>query len=283
MNYLNLGCGNSFYNDWINIDFVSNSPYVIAHDLRQSIPCDDNTIDVVYHSHILEHFSKVDGHKFILECFRVLKKGGIIRIAVPNLEVIVQEYLKNLRGAIDGNEEAKINYDWIVLELFDQMVREKSGGEMAGFIFQEDLPNEDYIYSRIGYEGRNLRNQYLKMKSEGKNDSEQLINGKLSIKRILKQKIKSLFVSWFLKNELNEINKNREYIKVGKFRNSGEIHKWMYDRYSLSELLIHSGFKNVQIQSASSSNIPDWGSYGLDIMPDGLIRKPDSLFIEAIK
>src|ERR1035437_720851 len=90
---LNLGCGKRFHPDWINIDFVSSSKDVIACNLLKGIPYESNTFAVVYHSHVLEHFPKNEVNNFIAECFRVLKKDGIIRIAVPDFEALVKEYL----------------------------------------------------------------------------------------------------------------------------------------------------------------------------------------------
>ena len=113
---------------------------------------------LVYHSHLLEHFSKCDARKLLKECFRVLKTGGVIRIAVPDLEKIAREYLRNLEAALQGNENATKNYEWILLELYDQTVRNEPGGEMAKFLFQKRLPNEDYIVERIGEEVRSIRN-----------------------------------------------------------------------------------------------------------------------------
>ena len=78
MKYLNLGCGSSFLtmSEWTNLDFTSSGESVIAHNLLNGIPYSDNYFDLVYHSHVLEHFSKDDGEAFIAECFRVLKPGG---------------------------------------------------------------------------------------------------------------------------------------------------------------------------------------------------------------
>jgi hypothetical protein len=56
----------------------------------------------------------------------------------------------------------------------------------------------------------------------------------------------------------------------------------MYDRYSLSLLLKTCGFKNVEIKTAYDSSIPEFAKYCLDVV-NGEIRKPDSLYIEALK
>src|SRR5690606_3528870 len=102
--------------------------YVKSFNLLKGIPLKDESVDVVYHSHLLEHFSKNDGFRFMQECFRVLKPSGVIRIAVPDLEIIAKEYLRNLELAISGDREGMYNYEWMKLELFDQIGRNESGG-----------------------------------------------------------------------------------------------------------------------------------------------------------
>lgn len=62
----------------------------------------------------------------------------------------------------------------------------------------------------------------------------------------------------------------------------GEIHQWMYDRYSLTELLSRFGGKSIKVTDAYTSSINNWSTYKLDATESG-VRKPDSLFIEAIK
>jgi predicted SAM-dependent methyltransferase len=128
MKMLNLGCGEKYHPAWINIDFVSNDKNVIAHNLLKGIPFGDNEVDVVYHAHVLEHFSPEDGKNLVKECFRVLKPGGILRVGVPDLENIIREYIRNLEGAKNGDSEAAARYEWIKLELLDQMVRHRRGG-----------------------------------------------------------------------------------------------------------------------------------------------------------
>jgi hypothetical protein len=71
--------------------------------------------------------------------------------------------------------------------------------------------------------------------------------------------------------------------QVGDFRALGEVHKWMYDRYSLSVLLNQAGFQQFKVCACNESQIPTFNSYLLDINADGSIRKPDSLFMEARK
>lgn len=275
MKLLNLGCGSHFHPSWTNIDFESNSEGVIAHNLLEGIPFDDQLFDIVYHSHVLEHFSKADGERFLQECYRVLGKNGIIRVAVPDLQRIAKDYLKNLENATSGDKEAIYDYEWIKLELYDQTVRSKSGGGMKDYLFQESIPNEDYVYSRIGLEGKRIRESYLEQKPKivtAKKSKWSFNFGKYFYFSNYRNKLKQLLLS----------DLEKKAIKVGLFRLGGEIHQWMYDEYSLGQLLSEVGFTKIKVCRADESNIPNWNDYQLDIV-DGEVRKPDSLFMEAIK
>jgi hypothetical protein len=71
-------------------------------------------------------------------------------------------------------------------------------------------------------------------------------------------------------------------LKEGLFRNSGEVHRWMYDRFSLRDVCGSIGFVNFQIRSARDSQIRSFVEYQLDVVHDE-VRKPDSLFVECRK
>ena len=273
--FINLGCGTHFHEDWVNIDFSVTGKDVISHNLNEGIPFPSDFFEVVYSSHVIEHFTKKDAMNFLSECFRVLKNDGILRIVFPDLEGIIIEYQKHLSLAINGDKKSAMNYDWIMLELFDQTVRNYSGGNMAEYIYQEELKNEDYVFQRIGHEGKELRKRYFAGKAitKAKNDNKRGVYGRI------KFAIKIFLIELIFKEKYELIEK---YLRIGKFRQSGEIHQWMYDRYSLALLLKQIGFKNIEIKTAFGSKIPDFSRYNLDVI-NGEIRKPDSLYIEANK
>jgi predicted SAM-dependent methyltransferase len=273
MKYLNLGCGNRFFGDWVNVDFVSTGPCVQSHNLLEGIPFPNESFDIIYHSHVLEHFKKADAIGFVKECFRVLKPKGVLRVVVPDLEQIVKEYLMNLEGAKRGEKIAKENYDWIMLEIYDQVVRNVSGGEMAKYWRRGRINNEEYIKKRMGSEFEAFRDNLLKV------DNSLNSSGSLRWRKYIQQKT--------YRNKLGELLSKafgvQNHIAVGKFRASGEIHQWMYDEYSLGELLKNQGFVNIERKSAFESNIPGWKNYAILDVENGRIRKPDSLFMEASK
>jgi ubiquinone/menaquinone biosynthesis C-methylase UbiE len=69
------------------------SSEIFVHDIRKPLPFADGSADAVYASHVLEHLYREQGQQLIRESFRVLAPGGVVRIVVPDLNSIVQEYL----------------------------------------------------------------------------------------------------------------------------------------------------------------------------------------------
>ena len=64
----------------------------IHHDLLKGIPLPDNSVDQLYCSHLLEHFSYRNLIELLGACKRVLKPGGSFKISVPNAEIYLKAY-----------------------------------------------------------------------------------------------------------------------------------------------------------------------------------------------
>lgn len=77
-------------------------------------------------------------------------------------------------------------------------------------------------------------------------------------------------------------SEGKSAFEEGLFRNSGEIHRWMYDRLSLRDLCQRQGFSAFSVCRADESRIESFGDYQLDVLR-GQVRKPDSLFVECVK
>jgi predicted SAM-dependent methyltransferase len=272
LNYLNLGCGATFHKDWTNVDFISSGEGVIAHNLLSGIPFKDNSFDVVYHSHVLEHFPKQAAHYFIKECYRVLKPGGVLRIAIPDLEQIVKNYLMYLEQSMKQIPDAAQKYEWTMLELYDQVVRTQSGGAMIDFIKDESKGIDSFLLERNGKEVQLLMDG-LRGKNVAAEQTTPTTSPRFSLS--LGYRIKEKLKRWLLKEDY-------EKLQATHFRFGGEIHQWMYDRYSLSQLLSSNGFKKATVMTAFTSAIPNWHTFDLD-GKNSLVRKPDSLFMEVVK
>jgi SAM-dependent methyltransferase len=277
----NLGCGNQTCPGWLNIDIVCTGPGVVVHDLSTGIPLPDASCEVVYHSHVLEHLKRADAQFFMRECFRVLKPGGILRVAVPDLEQICRQYLLILDRALAKETHAACDYEWIMLELFDQMVRPQSGGGVRAYLQQTPLPNEAFVYERIGEEGRQLVSS-LRASTARVEHSPGCLSS--SIAAFLRRMGRRMGVTFAQKLIFwADGHRFMEAYRLGRFRMRGEVHQWMYDRYSLSQLMMSVGLKDPRQESALTSRIPRWTDVPLDVLPDRTVRKPDSLFMEALR
>ena len=274
--FLNLGCGSRFNADWTNVDFIRTDPAVIGCDLRKGIPFSDGSFDVVYHSHLLEHLPTTVVPIFLSECYRVLRPGGVLRMAIPDLERIARTYLHALERANAGEPGAHEDYDWIMLELFDQTVRERPGGEMAAYLQQPTVPNQDFVVARIGSEARNLIDA-ARAARNGRPRAAQ------STRLNLRERARNAGVRLRERMLRTLLGSRYELLALGKFRRGGEIHLWMYDRFSAVRALRAAGFRDCSVFNASESHIPNWSSHNLDTEPDGTIYKPDSLYVEGVK
>lgn len=108
---INIGCGLSGISGWHNLD---NSPTITVsripllnrvlktpawprdvrrYDVRKGLRFADGGVRYIYSSHTFEHFTYQESRAIAKECFRVLAPQGILRLVVPDLELIVREYL----------------------------------------------------------------------------------------------------------------------------------------------------------------------------------------------
>lgn len=149
MKLINLGCGKVFHPDWINLDLTSEIEGVISYDIRQKLPFSDNSFDACYSSHVLEHLKISETANFLEECWRILKPNGVLRIVVPDLEIIAKTYINLLQELKSGKGEQEANYDWIMLELYDQVTRYHPGGQMKTYLTHPNLSNKDFILSEL--------------------------------------------------------------------------------------------------------------------------------------
>jgi predicted SAM-dependent methyltransferase len=157
MRVLNLGCGAKISRDpdVVNIDwsymlrakqgavlsrvvplFLSDSrrrrfaaigENVLVHDLSKGIPAESGTVDVVYHSHVLEHLDRDIVPVFLREVVRVLKPGGLHRIVVPDLEALCLAYLESNRKWRSTPGSAA-EHDATVAAMYEQSVRKETEG-----------------------------------------------------------------------------------------------------------------------------------------------------------
>ena len=265
MKLVNIGCGAVYHPAWTNLDTAPSAAAVQCCDARAGLPFPDASVDAVYHSHMLEHLDDASARSFLLECHRILRPGGILRVVVPDLEGIARAYLRELASAGAGGDRAL--YEWCRMELTDQASRTVSGGTMAPFLRGLTPAQLTLIRARAGNEVDSAR-----MSGLAGPRWRRATPGKIWLQ--LRRTLVRLF-AWLLGG-----SRMKAAFDEGWFRQSGEVHRVMYDQVSLAELLVSSGFTNPRKVTAFETGIPAFGDYELDVV-GGVIRKPDSLFMEA--
>lgn len=279
--YANLGCGSRYHPDWLNFDLNATAPGVRSCNLLGGVPLPDNHCDAVFNSALLEHLPPETTSSFLAECRRILKPGGVLRIGVPNLESIAQRYLEKLERCLAGDTTAAADYDWMMLEMVDQLVRNRPGGRMAAFI-ATGAPNEGFVRERIGIELDGLQAGFRAVEAGTWHRLRQMPPA------IRRHKIRQrLFriptdIRRFLAGLLLS-RQDRAALQLGAYRLSGEVHLWMYDRFSLPRLLRQSGFQNPVLKPAGESEIDGWKAFGLDTDSNHKPLKPDLFFVECRK
>ena len=86
---LQIGCQLNLLPDWLNTDLIPFPPGVVYLDATKRFPFPDQTFDYVFSEHLIEHLSYKSSCFMLRECFRVLKPGGKLRTATPNLRALV--------------------------------------------------------------------------------------------------------------------------------------------------------------------------------------------------
>jgi predicted SAM-dependent methyltransferase len=123
---VNIGCGRTPTKGWLNFDNspaitlakspfkykfakamsllneqqIENIKWNMEHNIQfadatKSIPLQTSSVDCIYTSHMVEHLSQREARSFLNEVKRVLKVGGVVRIAVPDLRIAVDDYLES--------------------------------------------------------------------------------------------------------------------------------------------------------------------------------------------
>lgn len=145
---VHLGCGEINSPEFINIDTRYFSHIHHVHDVCNLPFFKANFADLIYTSHTLEHVPIPQLKEVLLEWRRVLKKGGVLRIGVPNFDTILSIYKDN-NNSIDaiwrplmGGQDYLQNFHFAV---FNKNYLEKLLKECGFEVIREWNPNEvDY-------------------------------------------------------------------------------------------------------------------------------------------
>ena len=111
---LHLGCGKRYIPEFIHVDLADYSHIDYKRDVSDLSMFADESVELIYSSHTLEYFDRQEAQEKVLpEWHRVLKKGGgILRIAVPDIEALIKVYaqykdLDKILGPLYGRMRIK--------------------------------------------------------------------------------------------------------------------------------------------------------------------------------
>jgi len=117
---LHVGCGKNYFNGWINADIDPCAELIVF--LEKKLPFPNDSLERIYSEHVLEHLPYETGVFFLKEAHRTLKPGGIIRIAMPDLDDLIDGYQKDWR-----------RFDWVNWKEFAFI---KTKAEMINIAFR---------------------------------------------------------------------------------------------------------------------------------------------------
>ena len=169
---LHLGCGLTAPESWVNVDGSWNawmhqhpalfsilskarlvskeesdvkwSQNILIWNLRKPLPFPASHFDCLYASHLLEHLYYNDGFELLKEGHRVLRSGGIIRIAVPDLQSLAEDYVNEKAS---GNGESTAAGDRLQ-EAMMLRSKNRAGGGVLRTLYSsvQDLHSHKWLY-----------------------------------------------------------------------------------------------------------------------------------------
>jgi len=82
MRKIHVGCGGEKFDGWENYDREV--------DISRPLPFQSESVDYMFSNHMLEHVTQQQGYRFLQECHRILKTGGVLRVGVPDIARILE-------------------------------------------------------------------------------------------------------------------------------------------------------------------------------------------------
>jgi len=112
---VHFGCGNVNLPGWINIDALSNPHIHIVGSIEALKTFSQNSVDLIYACHVLEHLSLIESRKFIDIAYDSLKMGGSLLLSVPDFRSLAHLYIQtdnlvDIHPAIFGGQDYEFNF-----------------------------------------------------------------------------------------------------------------------------------------------------------------------------
>jgi predicted SAM-dependent methyltransferase len=119
MKRLHLGCGTKRIEGFVNVDIRDLPNVDLLDDISKLNNVEENSIDLIYACHVLEHFGRHEYMSVLKRWYDVIKDGGTLRISVPDFEQVVRYYNKHkdiskLIGFLYGGQTYEQNYHYCI-------------------------------------------------------------------------------------------------------------------------------------------------------------------------
>jgi predicted SAM-dependent methyltransferase len=118
---LHLGCGNVLLPGWTNVDIDDIPGIDIKDDVTKLDKIKDNSCEIIYASHVLEHFGRNEFESILKLWNKKLKLNGILRLAVPDFEKAINWYgktgkIEDILGQLSGGQKSEFDYHKMVYD-----------------------------------------------------------------------------------------------------------------------------------------------------------------------
>ena len=196
------------------VEFIGKPDY--HWDIMDGIPLneEDNYFNVIYSSHVIEHFFDSDVLFMFKEVYRLLKPGGVFRVICPDIRLFAESY---------------INKDW---GFFLDYLYSKTGRISSNMLLLEELYSDGFFAKFL-----------LSFVSLLANDRNDVFLSNAECKEFIESE-KDMFYIFDKASELSSRELNKE---IGAHVN------W-FDKNKLMYFLKRSGFKDVKEKSYLKSN-----------------------------
>lgn len=131
--------------------YTANWSNVIRCDASRRLPYANESVDKIYSSHFLEHIPEDRGRKVLRECYRVLRKGGVMRLVVPDLTWHARRYIEGTELILakgDAADERSV-HDKFLWTVYGAYLGQKRYG--AEHCYMYDFPTLVSILKEVGF------------------------------------------------------------------------------------------------------------------------------------
>ena len=118
---LHLGCGKRHIPGFVHIDAIDYPHIDHVSSIDNLSFVGDQSVDLIYNCHVLEHFKRRDVERVAKEWFRVLKPGGVLRTSVPDFKALCEIYsrskdIEDVIGPLFGRQDYLYNIHYNVFD-----------------------------------------------------------------------------------------------------------------------------------------------------------------------